>query len=259
MQNELKEYLLALFTKNIRKDGRKLDEYRKPIKIEYDISPKSAEGSARVIIGKTEVIAGVKMDVGEPFPDSPDKGVLIVGAELLPLSSPEFEPGPPSMKAIELSRVIDRGIRESKAIDLEKLCIKKGEKTWMLFIDIYPINDSGNLFDAANLAAMAALKNAKFPKYDEKEGKVIYDEKTNKKLPIGKTVVSCTVLKIGENFLIDPTYEEEDISDARLTVTFSNNKIHAMQKGGNEALSHEEIMRIIDIAIEKSKELEKLL
>ena len=259
MQNELKEYLLALFERNTRKDGRKLNEYRKPIKIEYDISPKSAEGSARVIIGKTEVIAGVKMDVGEPFPDSPDQGVLIVGTELLPLANPEFESGPPSIEAIEISRVVDRGIRESKAIDLKKLCIKKGEKVWTLFIDIYPLNDSGNLFDAANLAAMAALKNAKFLKYDEKEGKVIYDEKTNKKLPIEKTVVSCTVLKIGKNFLVDPSYEEESISDARLTATFSNNKINAMQKGGNESLTHDEIMKMIDIAMEKSKEIEKLL
>ena len=37
--------------------------------------------------------------------------------------------------------------------------------------DIYSINDDGNLLDAANLGAIAALKTAKMPKYDSKEEK----------------------------------------------------------------------------------------
>lgn len=259
MQNEIKEYMLTLFAKNTRKDGRKLLDYRKPIKVEYDISSKSAEGSSRVIIGDTEVIAGVKMAVGEPFPDTPDKGVLIVNAELVPLSSPDFETGPPSIQSIELSRVVDRGIRESKAINLDKLCIKKGEKVWLVFIDIYPINDAGNLFDAATLAATAALSNARFPKYDEKEDKVDYEKKTDTKLPLDKSVISCTVHKIGEHFLVDPVHEEELNSDVRLTVTSDKNKIYAMQKGGDESISDEDIIKMVDIALDKSKELAKAL
>ena len=85
------------------------------------------------------------MDVAEPYPDSQDKGNLMVTAEFLPLSSPRIELGPPQFDSIELARVIDRGIRESKFIELEKLCIKEGEKVWTVFIDIYSINDDGNL------------------------------------------------------------------------------------------------------------------
>ena len=149
-----------------RFDDRKLDEFRE-IEIELGVS-KNAEGSAKVKIGKTEVLVGVKMNVGEPYPDSPDKGNLMVSAELLPLSSPRFENGPPKFPTIELGRVIDRGIRESKFIDFEKLCIAKGEKVWTVMIDIYSINDDGNLFDAAGIGAIAALKDAKIPKYDKK-------------------------------------------------------------------------------------------
>ncbi len=54
-----------------RLDNRELDEYRK-IEVQPGIIS-SAEGSARVRIGSTEVIAGVKMSVGEPFPDTPTK------------------------------------------------------------------------------------------------------------------------------------------------------------------------------------------
>ena len=162
-ENRIKEYL----SQGKRFDGkRSLEEFREMI-IETGVS-KNAEGSARIKIGKTEVIVGVKMNVSEPYPDSPDKGNLMVTAELLPLSSSRFELGPPKIEAIELARVIDRAIRESKFIELEKLCIEKGKKVWTVFIDIYSINDDGNLLDAAGIGAIVALKNAKIPKYDEK-------------------------------------------------------------------------------------------
>src|SRR3989344_7262368 len=149
-----------------RFDGRKLDEFRELV-IESGVS-KKAEGSVRVKLGKTEVIAGIKTAIGAPYPDSLDKGNLMVNVELLPLSSRRFELGPPKFDSIELSRVIDRGIRESKIIDFEKLVVEKGEKVWTIFIDICSINDDGNLLDASGIAALSALKIAKLPKYDKK-------------------------------------------------------------------------------------------
>lgn len=257
--NENKLYIRSLLEKGLRADGRKLDEFRKPIKVEYGVSSKSAEGSARVIIGSTEVVAGVKMEIGEPYPDIQDEGTFMVNVELTPIASPEFELGPPDVKAIELARVVDRGVRESKMIDTKKLCIKKGEQVWMIMIDIYPINDGGNLFDAASLAALAALRDAKFPKYDEKEDKVIY-ELTNKKLPFSKLPVECTVVKINEKYIVDPTYEEEDAMDARLTVSsLDNGNICALQKGGKNILLMDDVVKMIDLSINKSRELRKLL
>lgn len=257
MTNEPKTYLQSLLQKGLREDGRKLDEYRN-IEIEYGVSAKSAEGSARVRIGETEVVAGVKMEVGEPFPDRQDEGSIVVNVELLPMSSPEFESGPPAVESIELSRVVDRGIRESKALDFKKLCIKEGEKIWLIFIDIYPINDAGNLFDAAALAAFAAIKNAKFPGYDEETGKIKYDEKTDKPLMVEHMPMACTVLKIGDNFIVDPTRDEEREADARLTVVSKeDNSLCAMQKGGHKPLSSEDLMHMAELSLAKTNELRK--
>ena len=114
MYRELRSHIISLLEANTRLDGRKLTEYRKPITVEYGVV-KTAEGSARVKIGETDVMVGVKLEVGEPYPDTPNEGTIIVGAELLALSNPEFEPGPPGIQAIELARVVDRGIRESIA------------------------------------------------------------------------------------------------------------------------------------------------
>ena len=258
MNEELKKHIIELLDKGVRLDGRKADEYRKPIKVEYDVSD-SAEGSARVQIGETEIITGIKMAVEAPYPDTPDAGIMMVGAELSPLANPEFESGPPSIEAIELARVIDRGIRESKSITTDKLCLEPGEKVWSVMIDMAPINDAGNLFDAGALSAAAALKNTKFPKLEE-GNKVNYLEKTNELLPFSKKPISVTVCKIGKHFIVDPTTEEEKVIDARLTVaTGDDGKLYALQKGGETPLTVEDIKQMVDIAVEKTKELRKAL
>jgi len=251
-------YILGLLDKGLRSDGRKLEQYR-DVKVEYGISSKSAEGSARVLIGDTEVVAGVKLDVGEPYPDQLDEGTLIVNAELSPIASPDFETGPPDIASIELARVTDRAIRECKAIDFKKLCIKKGEKVWLVFVDIYPINNDGNLFDAASLAALAALKDAKFPKYDEKSERILYEERTSKSLPLTRLPISCTLVKIKDKFIVDPNIEEESVMDARLTVGVVDDLICSLQKGGNYPINAEDIAKMIDIAFKKSDELRKAL
>lgn len=253
----VKEHVESLLKQGKRIDGRKLEEYRKPIKVEAGFI-ETAEGSARVTIGETEVLVGVKMAVETPYPDSPDKGNLMVGAELTPLSNPEFETGPPGIQAIELARVIDRAIRESKFIDSEKLCIEKGEKVWAIMIDVCPVNDAGNLFDAGALGAIAALKSARFPEYDGE--KIDYKKHTDKKLPLQKTPVSVTVHKIGEKLIIDPLTEEEKASDARLTVVQrEDGKLCALQKGGSMPISSDELGAMLKLGIEKGKELMKFL
>ncbi|MGD9275895.1 MAG: exosome complex protein Rrp42 [Candidatus Pacearchaeota archaeon] len=252
------ERIVKYMEEGKRFDGRGLDEFRE-IEVETGVS-KNAEGSARVKIGKTEVIVGVKMDVATPYPDSPDKGNMMVTAELLPLSSPRFEYGPPKFPAIELGRVIDRGIRESHFIDLEKLCIKEGEKVWTVFIDIYTINDDGNLFDAAGLGAIIALKNARVPKYDEENERVLYGELTDENVPLSKTTpISITTHKIDGKFIVDPTREEEDISETRITIGSTDGVISSMQKGEKSALTIEEFSEALDLVNKVYKEIFKKL
>ncbi|MCK4522094.1 MAG: exosome complex protein Rrp42 [Nanoarchaeota archaeon] len=257
MYENQKQHIINFLNKGLRFDRRKLDEYR-DISLETGVS-KNAEGSARVRIGETDLIVGIKLELGEPYPDSPDEGTIMVGAELLPLSNPEFESGPPRIEAIELARVVDRGIRESKVLDFKKLCIKKGEKIWIVIIDIVTINVDGNLFDASALAAMAALKDAQLPKI--KDNKILYKEPTKDKLPLSaKEPVAVTVCKIGDYLIIDPTSEEEKVIDARLTVAITKEgKICAMQKGGTTPLSAGDIDKMVELAAKKCEELRKYL
>ena len=254
MNNISKSYLSELLKKDQRMDGRKLDEYRK-ISIETGIS-KNAEGSARVKLGDTEVIVGIKMEVGTPYPESPDEGTIIVNTEMLPMANPDFESGPPSVESIELARVVDRGIRESKLINFKGLCITEGEEVWLVLIDIYTINDDGNLQDAAALAALAALRDAKMPAYEDK--KIDYDKKKDP-LPLQKETVETTFIKINDNIVVDPCLDEEKLLDARLTVATTKEGICALQKGGDNTFTIEDIDYILKIAKKKGDEIRKLL
>jgi len=249
------EYILKLLETGERVDGRKLDQFR-DIKIETGVI-KRAEGSARVKIGKTDVIVGIKTEIGEPFSDMPDMGILKTGAEFTPIASPEFESGPPREDATELARIVDRGVRESECIDLEKLCIKEGEKAWEIFVDVHMINHDGNLIDASALAAVAALKTTKIPKLEKDK---IVREKLEKKLPLSHTPITVTVGKVFDKFIIDPLKEEEEVLDSKISIAvMEDGKICAMQKSGEASLSPEDVNEMIDLAVKKSKEIRKLL
>jgi exosome complex component RRP42 len=246
-----------------RIDGRGLLDYR-PIEIKFGVSNR-AEGSVSVKIGKTEVLCGIKMGVQEPYTDHENEGTMTTSMELLPLSNPNFEYGQPSIEAVETARIIDRGIRESGFIEFEKLCIKDGEKVWSIFIDMATINDDGNLIDAGGLAAILALMTARFPEYDEKTERIKFGEFTDKKLPLnaGKMPLTTTFFKIGDKIFVDPTREEEDVTEGRLTIEVSkpdkDEMINAMQKGGEAVFSIEEIESMIEESTKVFKKLNSLV
>jgi exosome complex component RRP42 len=241
-----------------RLDNRGITDYR-DFQIEAGLIEK-AEGSAHVKLGKTEVLVGIKIDVGEPFPDTPEEGVLTVSAELLPLASPSFEPGPPDENSIELARIVDRGIRESKAIAVEELVLEPGKKVIVVFVDIYVLNHDGNLIDASVMAALAALLNAKMPNYVVEEGEV-KKKSGYTQLPIKNHPVSITFAKIDGKMIVDPWLEEEQVMGARLTMTFEKDgNICAIQKGGGYGnFTVQQILEAAKIGQQKSAELRKLV
>ena len=250
LPNITKKRITSLLKEGKRINGRGQFDNRE-IVIESGVSDK-AEGSARVKIGKTEVIVGVKMQTQEPYSDHKDEGTLMVGMEINPSAGDRYEPGPPKIDAIEIARVVDRGIRESGYIDFKKLCIKEGETVWSVMIDIYAINDDGNLLDASAIAAVAALKMSKIPVYDEEDG-VKHGEHTDVSLPLTKEEsLMMTFYKIGDKLVFDPTRDEEDSSSARLTLAISkpgkDKIINSMQKGGLDSLSVDHLNEVISEA-----------
>jgi ribosomal RNA-processing protein RRP42 (EC 3.1.13.-) len=168
---------------------------------------------------------------------------LVVNVELLPLAYETFEPGPPDENAIELARVVDRSLRDSKAVDLSKLVIIPGKKIWTAWVDVYVLNYDGNILDACTLASVAALYNTKLPKI-EVEGenvRIIREEKTDI-IPINYPVVTVTAAKIGNHIIVDPNIDEESIADVKLSISYTRDgRIVGMQKNFSGSLTLQDV------------------
>lgn len=253
-----RDKILDLLKQGKRLDGRALDEQR-PLSIETGVIPK-ANGSARVKLGNTEVITGVKVQPDKPFPDLGDKGILICTAEILPLADPHVEPGPPTEEVIELARVVDRGIRETEMIDLHQLVLIEDKSVVGIFIDSSVIDSDGNLFDACSYASVSAVLSSTIPKYEIKDEAPVLVEGVTSKPPVKTLPVSVTMARIGDYIIVDPTKDEEACMDARITITTNSaGNICALQKGGEDGFSVDQLFKCSEIALSVGTKIRKKL
>jgi exosome complex component RRP42 len=253
-----RERILSLLREGKREDGRGFDDLR-PIQIKQTLISK-AEGSAEAWLGESRVLAGVKIQVGRPFPDTPDEGVVITSAELTPIASPTFELGPPGEQAIELARVVDRGIRHSASINRSSLCIEAGSHVYMVLVDLYVIADYGNLIDTASLAAISALMDTKLPKVevtDDGDANILEDTTP---LEMGLPPITITFAKIGDHLIADPSLKEGEVMDARLSIAFDgDDTISSMQKHGPTPFTYQEVTDMVERGSKIVKKMRKQL
>jgi exosome complex component RRP42 len=240
-----------------RMDGRGLLDYR-PFELKTNFLEKP-EGSAEVKLGKTHVVIGVKAGLGTPFEDTPDEGVLMVNAEYTPVAHPTWEPGPPPDEAVELARVVDRGLRSAEILNMEDLGLVSGEKVYIIFVDLYVLNWDGNLIDACGAGALAALRTAEIPGYKVSAKKEVSETGRTRKLKLRCEPIPITISKIGKHFILDATADEEEVADGRLTVTIDEKgNVTTMQKSGPVGFTFDEIKKCINIASEKAAEIRSI-
>jgi exosome complex component RRP42 len=248
------QQVLSLIQTGKRADGRQKLQYRD---IEIEKNPlQNAEGSAVCSIGKTQVIAGIKIDLATPFADKPGEGVLSTGAEFTPLGNRHFEPGPPRVEAIEVARVVDRAIRSAEVLNLKGMGLEGSEKVIAAYVDLWVADHDGNLFDAGLLAAMSALKNTRMPKIEE--GKIIRGEYSGM-LEVKNVATSCTFAKYGDTFLLDPDFVEQSGAEGTLTLATTPEVMCSGQKAGPAGFTQKNIMELLDISFEQGANLRKII
>jgi len=251
----MRDKIYNLLFQGKRIDGRGPRDLR-PMSIQTGLLAK-ADGSAMVSMGSTKILTGIKVEVGSPFSDRPDEGIFTVNAELLPLASTSFEPGPPDERGIELARVVDRSIREGGVLDLKKLCLVEGEKVYVIFIDVYVLDYDGNYFDPALISALAALATARIPRYEVVDGK---PQKTGEYFALEFSSLPFTVMigVIGEKFLIDPQIEEEKVLDVSLIMgADEKGNITCVQKNSPGQVPLDLMDEIVETVVEKTGEIRR--
>ena len=253
-----KAHIIELLADGKRLDGRSLEQPRE-LSIDVGVIPK-AEGSARARLGDTEVVAGVKVQPERPFPDTGDQGMLICTAEILPIAHPTAETGPPTPDVVELARVTDRGIRESKMLDMKQLVLEKDKSVIGIFCDNAVTDHDGNLFDVCSYATTAALNSCKLPKYEMQDDSPVKIENETIDPPITTLPVSVTMARIGDYILVDPNMDEWSCLDARITITTnSDGNVVALQKGGHEGFTSDQLIKCAEISVQVGSKIREII
>ncbi|KAI9297258.1 hypothetical protein K502DRAFT_340293 [Neoconidiobolus thromboides FSU 785] len=259
-ENE-KEFLLKSVAKGKRSDGRGKYDVRE-IQIVYD---KKVYGSVSIQLGKTKVLARTSCTVVTPRETRGSEGILKIFSELHPISNVKYELGKSSDEEIAISRFLEKTIKKSRALDLESLCIKAGEKVFEIRVDLHFNNHDGNLIDAGCLATLASLLHFRRPDVTVQGDEFTIhtaQEKALIPLTIHHFPVSVTFafFNQGEQFVVDPTNIEEQIKDGTLSISMNLfQEICAFSKPGGTPLEPEQLIRCNQLTATISKQfIEKL-
>ncbi|KAA0173181.1 hypothetical protein FNF27_05269 [Cafeteria roenbergensis] len=148
----------------VRVDGRARNELR-PMVVECDLFPQP-NGSARVTVppSGSDAVAGVKADIVEVDPATPDQGVVEVSVTLGAGAASATSQRDADNQASALTAALQESLCAPGAFDLAGLCIAKGRYAWRIFVDVTVLQLRGNAVGTVSLAAYAALQRARLPK-----------------------------------------------------------------------------------------------
>ncbi|PWZ57120.1 Exosome complex component RRP45B [Zea mays] len=164
-------------------------------------------------------------------------------------------------------------VRESRAVDMEFLCVVAGKHVWSVRVDLHILDNGGskllhclygNLIDAANIAALAALSTLWRPECtvggDDGQQVTVHDPEVRDPLPltIHHMPIAVTIAYFGEGNIVvlDPTYKEEAVMGGRMTaIVNSNGDVCAIQKAGGEGLMSSVTMQCLRIASVKAADI----
>eukprot|EP01025_Chloroclados_australasicus_P018183 TRINITY_DN1941_c0_g3_i2.p1 TRINITY_DN1941_c0_g3~~TRINITY_DN1941_c0_g3_i2.p1 ORF type:complete len:507 (+),score=66.20 TRINITY_DN1941_c0_g3_i2:101-1621(+) len=250
-----REFILQILRDGLRVDGRQLNEYR-PLKFQIAVD----DSSATVLLGQTRVCAVISASIEAPHIARQNEGFLHVSVEFSPMACPTWEVGRPGERAIEISRLVERTFRETRAVDLEALCIVVGKYVWNLRVDIHVLDHCGNLVDAATLAALAALMAYRKPEVSVEGSEVTIhspEEREPQPLTIHHYPIAVTFAFIIPNkaknddclVVVDPNLQEEAALQGTFTIAANiHGEICQVQKSAGPGINFHSLMQSVQLA-----------
>ncbi|CAN8000980.1 unnamed protein product [Ixodes pacificus] len=248
-----KTFIIHGIQENLRCDGRSCLEYR-DIELETGVVS-NCSGSAHVRLANTDILVGIKAQLETPDPGSTDQGRIEFFVDCTANADPEFEGRGGEDIAAEISSALAQAYRSPKCLDLRSLAVVPGQQVWVLYVDILILECGGSLVDAVSVAVKAALYDLKIPKVSvtvdengDPEVEVSGDPFDVEKLSIENVPCFITLSKVGQQFILDATQEEQAcaVGSLALAVTASG-KIAALFKAGTGSLHPENVMDVIEV------------
>lgn len=256
-----KDFVLKSINKGIRLDGRQAFDYRN-IDIKFGVD----YGCCEVTLGDTKVLAQTSSEIVKPRETRPTEGQLFLNCDLSPLASSAYEAGGRMGDyGVEINRLVERCLKESRPIDVESLCIVAGEKVWDIRVDILLLNDSGNILDCCCIAAIASLSHFQRPDITVSGNDIIiHTMEEREPLPLNvHHMPICTTfgfIEDGKQIIVDPEEKEESIISGKLIMAFNvHGEVCCAQMSGGVSLEYEQIMQCAKIASIKAVEINDLI
>lgn len=239
-----------------RFDFRSLGEFR-----DVKLVVGAEVGTAICTIGNTKVMAAVSAEIAEPSSMRPHKGVINIDVDLSPMANYANEHDRLGSKGMELIRLLELIIRDSRCIDVEALCIRAGKEIWKIRVDVRILDEDGSLLDCACLAAITALQHFRRPNVTlEPHHTLIYSEYEKAPVPLNiYHMPICTTIGLldkGQIVVIDPTDKETACLDGSIVVACNKRReVCALHQSTNLILSTKQIERCVKLAMARAEAL----
>lgn len=241
------KFILEALKQNYRLDGRSFDQFR-DVKITFG----EELGDVLVELGNTKVHCKISSSITEPYEDRPFEGLFFISTESTPMAGPQFESGNNTGEdEVLISRIIEKAVRRSGALDIEGLCIVAGSKCWAVRASVHFLDCDGGFVDASCIAVMTALLHYKKPDITVHGEKIIVHPVDEREpVPLGILHIPICVtssffnpldaeqnMKGEENseiVLVDASLKEELLREGVLTVTLNKNRevVQVSKAGG---------------------------
>ncbi|XP_037085196.1 exosome complex exonuclease RRP42-like [Pollicipes pollicipes] len=250
---------------DLRTDGRRRHDYR-PLEAETGLVTHAA-GSARVRLANTDVLVGVKAEIGAPDAARPDCGRLEFSVDCSANATPEFEGRGGEALAGSIASCLARAYSSPGVLDLRQLAIVPAQQCWILYVDILILECGGNLYDAVSCTVKAALFNARIPELEVSRadsGRVDVELSDDPfkvvRLSVENAPCLITLLLVDTECIVDPTQEEEACSKASLvTAVTATGSVTAVTKAGRGSLHPATVSHALKMASELGAVLNKTL
>lgn len=241
------KFILEALKQNYRLDNRTFDQFR-DVKIQFG----EELGDVLIEMGKTKVHCKISSSITEPYEDRPFEGLFFISTESSAMAGAQFENGNNTGEdEVLISRIIEKAVRRSGALDIEGLCIVAGRKCWAIRANVHFLDCDGGFVDASCIAVMCALLHYKKPDITVRGEKIIVHPIEEREpvplgilhIPICVTLSFFNPMDMEENVkgesnseivIIDASLKEELLREGVLTVTLNKNRevVQVSKAGG---------------------------
>ena len=166
---------------------------------------------------------------------------------------------------ILLSRLLEKTIRRSGALDTESLCIIAGAKCFHLRADVHVLDHDGNLVDASCLATVAALLHFRRPDVEVKgEDVTIFDIREREPVRLSMQhqpfCVTFSYYDSGQVMLQDATLLEEQCREGEIVISMNRfGEVCQIAKYGGAPVDGLSMLTCSNMALERVKAFDKLV